>query len=75
VQTILRKTDEKARVVLPASFANCQVILICEGDEVRIRKRSSKLVKKYRFRELMAQMKPGNIPATTDDGPIGRELL
>jgi antitoxin component of MazEF toxin-antitoxin module len=65
-----RKTDNRARVVLPEDFANVTVNLERLGNnEIRIRK-------KPKLSQMLAAITPENLHAEVDFGPaVGREAL
>jgi antitoxin component of MazEF toxin-antitoxin module len=65
-----RKTDKRARIVLPEDFANATVIVERIGaNELRLRKRKG-------LTELLARVTPENIHTAIDKGPaVGKEAL
>jgi hypothetical protein len=71
-----RKTDQKARVVLPPDFAGCLVSIERDGDELRIRKVNKVQVTRRSFKQLIAGVTRENIHAEIKTGPpVGREAL
>jgi hypothetical protein len=65
-----RKTDRRARILLPEDFANAAVVVERIGpNELRLRKKKS-------LKELLARVTPDNIHAAVDAGPaVGKETL
>ena len=65
-----RKTDRRARILLPEDFANASVVVERIGpNELRLRKKKS-------LKELLARVTPENIHATVDTGTaMGKEIL
>ena len=65
-----RKTDRRARILLPEDFANTSVVVERIGpNELRLRK-------KKRLKELLARVTPENIHEAVDTGPaVGKEAL
>lgn len=65
-----RKTDRRARVVLPEDFANETVVIERVGaNELRIRKKKT-------LAQLVAGITPENLHGEWDTGsPVGREVL
>jgi len=66
---ITRKTDKRARLTLPKDFADCQVTVIRDGDELRVRKVKKSRERRYSFKQLMAGVTPDNIHAEIETGP------
>jgi len=69
-----RKADAEGRVVLPADFANAQVVVErISDDEVRVRKTRA-LIKRISLRELLAGLPEGEAHEEIDTGPpVGGE--
>ncbi len=69
-----RKADAKGRVLLPAVFANTQVIIErVSDDEVRIRKAKIP-IKRFSLRKLVAGITDENRHEEIDTGPaVGGE--
>jgi len=65
-----RKTDQRARILLPEDFANASIIVERIGpNELRLRKKKS-------LKELLARVTPENIHGAVDTGPVvGKESL
>lgn len=71
-----RKTDSKARLILPSDFASCLVTIERQGDELRVRKAKKGVARRYTFRQLMKGVTKKNIHAEVSTGrPVGREAL
>jgi antitoxin component of MazEF toxin-antitoxin module len=76
MQPLTRKTDSKARITLPAGYANCLVTIEKHGDELRLRKVRKTLARRYSLKELVAQITPDNVHAEVKTGhAVGREVL
>jgi hypothetical protein len=76
MNTLTRKTDNKARLTLPSDFASCLVTIERQGDELRVRKAKKMVARRYTFRQLMAGVTKKNIHAEINTGrPVGRETL
>jgi antitoxin component of MazEF toxin-antitoxin module len=74
--TLTRKTDKKGRLTLPSDFANCLVTVERQGDSLVVRKTRERPRRKYRLRDLLAQITPENVHPETDWGrPVGKEVL
>ena len=67
-----RKTDAKARLVLPSDFASCLVTVERRGDELRVRKARKIVARRYSFKQLMAGVTKKNIHAEVSTGPTIR---
>ncbi len=65
-----RKTDQRARIVLPDDFANQNVIIERIGpNELRLRKKKT-------LADLVAGITPDNLHGEWDTGPdIGKEVV
>lgn len=72
-----RKTDDKGRVTLFSDFANQTVVVErVNDDEVRIRKVRLAPKRKYRLKDLLAQVTDDNLHPFVDSGPpVGNEAL
>lgn len=72
-----RRVDARGRVRLPSDFANQTVIVErVSENEVRVRKARVARKRKYRLKELMAQITDENIHRFADAGPlVGNEAL
>ena len=76
MEILTRKTDGKARLVLPSDFAHCLVTVERHGDELRIRKARKVAARRYSFKQLMAGVTAKNIHAEVKTGPaVGGEAL
>jgi hypothetical protein len=76
VDVLTRKTDQKARLILPGDFANCLVTIERQGDELRVRKAKTVVTRRYSFKQLMAGVTKENIHAEVKTGPaVGKETL
>ena len=76
MKTLTRKTDRKARLILPSDFASCLVTVERNGDELRVRKARRVVARRYSFKQLMAKVTKKNIHAEIKSGPaVGREAL
>ena len=74
MKTLMRKTDRKAGLTLPADFASCLVTVERHGEELRVRKVQKVVARRYSFQELMAKVTRGNIHSEIDTGPaVGNE--
>jgi antitoxin component of MazEF toxin-antitoxin module len=65
-----KKTDRRARIVLPEDFANETVVIERVGpNELRLRKKKT-------LAQLVAGITPENLHGEWDTGPaVGREVL
>ncbi len=73
---VTRKTDQKARLILPTDFASCVVAVERRGDELLVRKIRKVARRRYSFKKLMAAVNKKNIHAEVKTGPaVGREIL
>jgi hypothetical protein len=76
METMTRKTDAKARLVLPADFADSLVTIQRVGDELRVRKARQVVARRYTFKQLMAGVTAKNIHPPVDTGArVGGEAL
>ncbi len=76
MDSLVRKTDGKARLTLPGDFASCLVTIERHGDELRVRKAKRVAARRYTFKQLMAGVTKENIHAEVPTGPaVGRESL
>jgi len=76
MKILTRKTDRKARLILPSDFASCLVTVERAGDELRVRKAKKVVARRYTFRQLMAGVTKKNIHAEVKTGPArGGEAL
>ncbi len=76
MNTLTRKTDQKARLTLPSDFASCLVTVERHGDELRVRKAKKVVARRYTFKQLMAGVTKKNLHAEVDTGPaVGKEAL
>jgi antitoxin component of MazEF toxin-antitoxin module len=76
MDSLTRKTDNKARLTLPPDFASCLVTVERHGDELRVRKAKKVVARRYSFKELMAGVTKENIHAEVSTGrPVGKEAL
>jgi hypothetical protein len=76
MKTLTRKTDAKARLILPADFASCLVTVERQGDELRVRKAQKVVARRYTFKQLMAGVTKKNIHKEVKTGPaVGKEAL
>ncbi len=76
MKSLTRKTDSKARVTLPAGYANCLVTIEQYGEELRLRKVKSTVARRYSLKELVAQITPENVHAEVKTGhAVGKEVL
>jgi antitoxin component of MazEF toxin-antitoxin module len=67
---MIRKTDGRARILLPEDFANQTVIVERVGpSELRLRKKKT-------LRQLVDGITPENLHGEWDTGPdVGREIV
>ncbi len=73
---LTRKTDHKGRLTLPSDFASCLVTIERDGDELRVRKATKVVCRRYTFRQLMAGVTKKNLHAEVRTGPaVGKEAL
>jgi antitoxin component of MazEF toxin-antitoxin module len=75
--SVLRRSDGKARVILPHDFAS-QLLIIerVNNTELRIRKGRAVRERKYSFKQLVAGITMSNRHAEIDSGrPVGHEVL
>ncbi|MBI1832019.1 MAG: hypothetical protein HYR84_11275 [Planctomycetes bacterium] len=76
METLVRKTDQKARLTLPGDFASCLVTVERHGDELRVRKARKVVARRYSFKQLMAKVTKKNIHAEIKTGRAkGKESL
>jgi hypothetical protein len=76
MKAIIRMTDTKGRLTLPADFASCLVTIERHGDELRVRKAKKVHAQRYSFKQLMAGVTKKNIHAeVSTNPPIGKEAL
>ncbi len=75
--SLVRRSDQKARVILPADFASQLLIIERINDtELLIKKGRAVRKRKYTFKELVDGITPENRHAEVETGaPIGKEIL
>jgi len=74
---VVRRSDAKARVILPADFASQLLIIerVNEG-ELRIRKGRAARQRRYTLRQLVEAITPENRHGEVRTGPaVGKEVL
>jgi antitoxin component of MazEF toxin-antitoxin module len=75
--SVLRRSDGKARVILPQDFAS-QLLIIERVNEAELRIKKGRAVgkRKYTFRELVDAITPENRhPEIKTGSPVGKEIL
>jgi antitoxin component of MazEF toxin-antitoxin module len=77
METVVRHSDSKGRVILPSDFAQSTLLIERVSDtELRIRKGKTVPRRKYSFAKLVAGITDENRHAEVQTGsPVGKELL
>jgi antitoxin component of MazEF toxin-antitoxin module len=75
--SIVRRSDQKARVILPQDFASQLLIIERVNDSaLLIKKGRAVRRRKYTFQELVSAITPENRHAETKTGSaVGKEIL